>query len=59
MRSPWSMPTRCLLPSRIPIPTFRFEWSFPNSNHSLLSEGPMDLRIRHYSEMIDWFRKYL
>lgn len=32
---------------------------FPNSNHSLLSEGPMDLRIRHYSEMIDWFRKYL
>ncbi|MGI6039226.1 MAG: prolyl oligopeptidase family serine peptidase [Eubacteriales bacterium] len=32
---------------------------FPDSNHSLLTEGPIDLRIIHYNEMIDWFKKYL
>jgi len=32
---------------------------FPNSNHDLLGEGPMYLRIIHYNENIEWFKKYL
>jgi len=32
---------------------------FPDSNHGLTMEGPMHLRIAHYREMIEWFRKYL
>lgn len=32
---------------------------FPDSNHSLTMEGPMRLRITHYQETIDWFKKHL
>jgi len=32
---------------------------FPKSNHSLTMSGPMYLRLIHYQENIDWFKKYL
>jgi len=32
---------------------------FPKSNHNLTMRGPMYLRIRHYEEILNWFRKYL
>jgi len=32
---------------------------FPKSNHNLTMRGPMYLRIRHYEENLNWFRKYL
>ena len=32
---------------------------FPDSNHSLTTEGPMRLRKAHYRETLDWFAKHL
>ena len=32
---------------------------FPKSNHSITMQGKMRLRVRHYDEMIGWFKKYL
>lgn len=33
---------------------------FPRSNHELVTGGGiMELRVRHYDEMINWFKKYL
>lgn len=32
---------------------------FPNSNHNLVNSGPMPLRVAHYKETIEWFKKYL
>ncbi len=32
---------------------------FPYSNHGLPMDGPMHLRVSHYNETINWFKKYL
>jgi len=32
---------------------------FPRSNHSLTINGPMDLRVAHYRELVQWFEKHL
>lgn len=32
---------------------------FPNSNHGLPMSGPMFLRLIHYNENINWFKRYL
>ena len=31
----------------------------PKSNHNLVNNGIMNLRVAHYDEMINWFKKYL